>query len=82
MSDTSSNSSQPLISSLTGASAKVPLAPQRNQHSNVGEESDQITQGNQQVVEETPPLLPRSASHQTGPSRPLPASPNCQQSQR
>ena len=30
--------------------------------------------------EETPPLLPRSVSNQTGPNRPLPASPPLQQS--
>ena len=82
MSDTSSNSSQALISSSAGASAISPLAPERNQQCNVGKESDKITQSSQYVEEETPPLLPRGASHQAGPSRPLPASPNHQQSQR
>ena len=76
MSDTSSNSSLPLISS--GATASE-LPPKQNQQLNLDEQPHDIAQRSQHIDDEIPPLLPRSVSNQTGPNRPLPASPTRQQ---
>ena len=73
MSNTSSNSSLPVASSDNAATA---LPPKPINQSATEETSRKST--NQE--EETPPLLPRSVSNQTGPNRPLPASPPLQQS--
>ena len=72
MSNTSSNSSLPVMSSDNAASV---LPPKPTNHSTT---EDSSRKSNNQE-EETPPLLPRSVSNQTGPNRPLPASPPLQQ---
>ena len=73
ISNTSSNSSLPVVSSDNAASV---LPPKPINQSAIEVPSKKST--NQ--VDETPPLLPRSVSNQTGPNRPLPASPPLQQS--
>lgn len=73
MSNTSSNSSLPVVSSDNAASV---LPPKPANQSAIEASSKRST--NQE--DETPPLLPRSVSNQTGPNRPLPASPPLQQS--
>ena len=68
MSDTSSNSSLPVNSSSAVASALPSTKPLESESQTTALEED-----------ETPPLLPRNVSNQTGPNRPLPASPTRQQ---
>ena len=71
MSDTSSNASMPMPTSAAPVLVDKQIEPERPNQSHT------------EIEEDTPPLLPRSVSNQTGPNRPLPASPTHQiQSQR
>ena len=73
MSDTSSNSSIPVTSSC-GAASALPLKPNQRL------ESAKLSKHSTHEDDETPPLLPRNICNQTGPNRPLPASPPQQMS--